>query len=120
MVRRSTVRVNAIAIAELMVGLQDGCHTMLELADLSGLAINTVRNYCKQLHKRGAIHISDWREDAKGGRTLKVYELGPGKDMPKPKPRPRAEACAKWRAKQRAAKMLQLMAANNGHYEEAA
>ena len=120
MVRRSSVRVNAIAIAELMVGLQDGCHTMLELAELSGLSILTVRNYCKQLHKRGAIHVADWREDAKGGRTLKVYELGPGKDMPKPPPRPRAEACAKWRAKQRAAKMLQRMAANNGQYEEAA
>lgn len=120
MVRRSSVRVNAIAIAELMVGLQDGCHTMLELADMSGLSIQTVRNYCNQLHKRGAVFVADWREDAKGGRTLKVYELGQGKDMPKPKPQPKAEACAKWRAKQRAAKMLQRMAANNGQYEEAA
>lgn len=120
MVRRSSVRVNAIAIAELMVGLQDGCHTMLELADMSGLSIQTVRNYCKQLHKRKAIHVADWSEDAKGGRTLKVYELGPGDDMPKPKPQPKAEACAKWRAKQRAAKMLQMMAANNGQYEVAA
>ena len=118
--RRSSVRVNAIAIAELMVGLQDGCHTMLELADLSGLSIQTVRNYCNQLHKRGAVFVADWREDAKGGRTLKVYELGQGKDMPKPKPQPKTEACKRWRDKQRAAKMLQMMAANNGQYEEAA
>lgn len=115
-----SVRVNAIAIAELMVGLQDGCHTMLELADLSGLSIQTVRNYIKQLHKRGAVHIADWREDAKGGRTLKVFELGPGKDMPKPKPRPKAESCAKWRAKQRQAKLLQRMAANGNTFKEAA
>lgn len=120
MVRRSSVRVNAIAIAELMVGLQDGCHTMLELADLSGLAINTVRNYCNQLHKRGAVFISDWREDAKGGRTLKVFELGQGKDMPKPAPRPRAEACKRWREKQRQQKLLARMAANGAQYEEAA
>ena len=115
-----SVRVNAIAIAELMVGLQDGCHTMLELADLSGLSIQTVRNYIKQLHKRGAVHIADWREDAKGGRTLKVFELGPGKDMPKPRPRPKAETCAKWRAKQRHAKVLRMMAANGSQFEEAA
>lgn len=120
MVRRSSVRVNAIAIAELMVGLQDGCHTMLELADLSGLSIQTVRNYCNQLHKRGAVFVADWREDAKGGRTLKVYELGQGKDMPKPPRQPRAESCKRWRAKQRAAKMLQRMAANSGQYEVAA
>jgi len=112
--------VNAIAIAELMVGLQDGCHTMLELADLSGLSIQTVRNYCKQLHKRGAIFIADWSEDAHGGRTLKVYELGQGIDMPKPKPKPKAEACAKWRAKQRAAKLLQMMASNSSTFAEAA
>ncbi len=120
MVRRTNVRVNAIAIAELMVGLQDGCHTMLELADMSGLAIQTVRNYCNQLHKRGAVFISDWREDAKGGRTLKVYELGQGKDMPKPKRRSKAEACAKWRAKKKQTKLLAMMAANGAQYKEAA
>ena len=120
MVRRSSVRVNAIAIAELMIGLQDACHTMWELADMSGLAIGTVRNYCNTLHRRGIVHIADWREDAKGGRTLKVFALGSGKDMPKPKPQPKTEGCRRWRAKQKAAKMLQLMAANNGQYEEAA
>ena len=118
MVRR--VRVNAIAIAELMLGLQDGCHTMLELADLSGLSIKTVRNYLKQLHGRKLTHICDWREDAKGARTLKVYELGRGVDMPKPEPRPKAETCKRYREKIKQAKLLQRMAANFNQFEEAA
>lgn len=120
MTRRNAIRVNAIAIAELMLGLQDGCHTMQELSDMCGLSIQTVRNYCKQLHKRSLVHIVDWREDKHGGRTLRVYELGEGIDVKRPAPRSRAEACAKWRAKQKAAKMLQRMAANGSQYQEAA
>lgn len=118
--KKTTVRINAISIAELMIGLQDGCHTMLELAEMSGLAIRTVRNYCMQLHKRGVIHIVDWREDTNGGRTLKVYELGTGKDMPKPPRRTPAEVCARWRAKQKHTKMIRRMAANASPFREAA
>ena len=114
------VRINAISIAELMVGLQDGCHTMLELAEMSGLAIQTVRRYCQQLHKRGVIHICDWREDKNGGRTLKVFELGPGKDKPKPPRRSVSEVCARWRAKKNHAKMIQRMAANASPFREVA
>ena len=113
MVKRRALRVNAIAIAELMVALQHGCHSMVELADICGLTIGTVRNYLKQLHKRGAIHIVDWREDKRGARTLKVYELGIGKDMPKPKRMSSAEACARWKAKRKQAKLLSMMASND-------
>ncbi len=119
MVKRS-VRVNAIAIAELMIGLQDACHTMWELSAMSGLAINTVRNYCNTLHRRGIVHVSDWREDTKGGRTLKVFALGYGKDMPKPKPQTRAENCKRYREKRRQVKLLQMMAANTSTFAEAA
>jgi hypothetical protein len=113
-------RINAIAIAELMVGLQDACHTMWELADMSGLAIGTVRNYCNTLHRRGIVHITDWREAGNGGRTLKVFALGSGTDMPKPKPQPKVEGCRRYRAKQRQMKLLQMMAANTNTFAEAA
>lgn len=116
----SLVRVNAIAISELLIGLQDGCHTMWELSDLCGLSIQTVRHYCKILHRKGIVHISDWREDHRGGRTLKVFELGSGSDMPKPKPMSKAESCKRHRQKMKQAKLLQMMAANTGEYKEAA
>jgi hypothetical protein len=105
------VRVNAIAITELMIGLQDGCHSMPELAELSGLAIQTVRLYCNTMHRKGIVHIADWTEDSNGGRTLKVFALGSGKDMPKPKRRSGAEVCARYRSKQKHLTMVQRMAA---------
>lgn len=117
---RKRSRINAIAIAEIMIGLQDACHTMWELADMSGLAIQTVRNYCNILHRKGIVHIADWREDVKGGRTLKVFALGSGIDMPKPKPQPKVEGCRRWREKQRQQKLLHMMAANTSAYKEAA
>jgi hypothetical protein len=113
MVKRPSSRINAIAIAEMMLGLQDACHTMWELADMSGLSIKTVRHYCSTMHRRGAVRIADWREDVKGGRTLKVFALGYGKDMPKPKPQTRAENCKRYREKRRQMKLLQMMAAAN-------
>lgn len=108
-----SVRVNAIALSELLVGLQDGCHSVHELSELSGLSIQTVRYYLKQLHKRGIIHIADWTEDVRGSRILKVFELGVGKDVPKPKPKSKAAACVKWRAKNKQKKMLSMMATQN-------
>ena len=113
-------RINAIAIAELMIGLQDACHTMWELADMSGLAIQTVRNYCNTLHRRGVVHIADWREAGNGGRTLKVFALGTGTDMTKPKPMSKTEGCRRWRAKKRQEKLLHMMAAKTGTFAEAA
>lgn len=104
------MRVNAIAITELMIGLQDGCHSMLELAEMTGLAIQTVRLYCKTMHRKKIVHIADWAEDAKGGRTLKVFALGSGKDMPKPKRKSGAEVCARYRSKQKHLAMVQAMA----------
>ena len=118
--KKRIVRINAISIAELMVGLQDGCHTLMELAEMSGLAIQTVRRYCRQLHKRKVIHVCDWREDKNGGRTLKVFDLRPGKDMPKPPRKTPAEICARYRAKKNHAKMIQRMAANVSPFQEAA
>jgi len=105
------VRVNAIAISELLIGLQDGCHSMLELAEMTGLAIQTVRLYCNTMHRKGIVHIADWTEDAKGGRTLKVFALGSGTDMPKPKRLTNTQVCARYRSKQKHLTMVQRMAA---------
>jgi hypothetical protein len=113
-------RINAIAIAELMIGLQDACHTMWELAGMSGLSIGTVRNYCNTLHRKGIVYIADWREAGNGGRTLKVFALGSGTDTPKPKPQPKIEGCRRWREKQRQKKLLHMMAANTGAFREVA
>ncbi len=102
------VRVNAIALANLLIGLQDACHTCHDLAELTGLRVGTVRHYLNTLHAKGIIHVCDWSEDAKGGRTLKVFTLGSGVDMPKPKPKGARVACAKYRAKQKQLKLANI------------
>jgi len=95
------VRVNAIALANLLIGLQDACHTCHQLADLTGLTVGTVRYYLNTMHAKGIIHICDWAEDSRGSRILKVFTLGTGTDMPRPKPKGPKAACARYRAKKK-------------------
>lgn len=110
--RRVTTRVNALAVSHMLRGIQDGCHTLYDLADMSGLQYQTVLHYCKVLHKQKVIHICDWNEDIRGGRTLRVYAMGADKDMPKPKPQSGKEICARYRAKKKQLELLQRMAGN--------
>ncbi len=119
-VRYSRPRVNALALSDLLIGLQDGCHSMIELSAMTGLAIQTVRHYCNTFHRKGIVHIADWTEDKRGGRTLKVFALGTGRDMPKPAPQPKALACAKYRARRQHLRMVRAMAANDALQEVAA
>jgi hypothetical protein len=119
-VRYSKPRVNALALTELLIGLQDGCHTMIELSGMTGLAIQTIRHYCNTMHRKGIVHICDWSEDKRGGRTLKVFALGSGRDMPKPAPQDKAKACAKYRERRKQLRVLRLMASNSSEFKEAA
>lgn len=83
--KKKVIRVNAIAIAEMLKAAQEGIYTSWELVEITGLTINTVRGYMNVLHKAGVVHVCDWEEDARGNRTRKVYKLGAGKDAKKPK-----------------------------------
>ena len=108
--RKPATRVNALAAAHLLRGIQDGCHTLYELTEMCGLQYQTVLKYCNALHKLKVIHICDWSEDAKGGRTLRVYAMGAAPDVPKPKRLTCKEICARYRAKRKQLQMIQRMA----------
>lgn len=105
------VRVNAIAIAHFLIGVQDACHSCHELAELTGWRIGTVRYYLNTMHAKGIIHICDWKEDARGSRILKVFALGSGTDMPKPKPKGPVAACARYRAKKKQLALVNILSA---------
>lgn len=80
---------NLIAFGQLVTLLQDGTRTCAELAEETGLNKLTVYRYCAAIYRAGGAHIAGWEMDARGGFTIRVFKLGPGKDAPS-KPRSRA------------------------------
>ena len=74
------VRLSALSMAKITKALIDGPCSIPELQDVSGLNINTLREYMRALHKEGAVHISGWEADATGRDSFRVYKLGAGKD----------------------------------------
>ena len=99
--RKSFLRVNAMSVAVLIRDIQEETYSQQELADRCGLTIQTVRLYLKHLHKAGAIRITDWREDKRGTRTLRIFGFGHEKDAPKPTKKPSNQACRDYRKRQK-------------------
>lgn len=77
---RKYVKINALTQAKLIRLLLDGDRSCAELADESGLHYITVLAYTRYLHREGAAHIAEYREDTRGREVVKVYKVGFGKD----------------------------------------
>ena len=62
-----------------------GSLTYREIAQFSGLSLNTVKNsgFLDALVTQGRIHIGDWRRSSHGPMSP-VYARGPGTAAPKP------------------------------------
>lgn len=106
--KKKVIRVNAIAIAEMLKAAQEGIYTSWELVEMTGLSINTVRGYMNVFHKAGVVHVCDWEEDTRGNRTRKVYKLGAGKDVKKPK-MSQSEVNRRYREKTKALKLMKAL-----------
>lgn len=78
-------KVNAMSQAHLIKMLLDGDRNCRELAEESGLHYVTVLEYCRELYKVGALYICRWDKDARDRDMIKIYKLGPGKDVKKTK-----------------------------------
>ena len=111
--RKNAVRVNAIAVAQIIAALNTSAYTAYDLEEISGLSIQTVRHYLKALYKAKAIHIADWTEDGRGNRTTRAFMIGNFPDAKKPQPITAKEACAKYRAKMKQLKLVQQMTGQN-------
>ena len=83
-VRRVTAP-NLIAIAQLVRLLIDGTRTIAELAEATGLNINTVQRYCGAFYRARATYICNWRLDSRGAYSIRIYQLGDGADVAAPK-----------------------------------
>lgn len=113
--QKNVIRVNAMAVAQMIAALSSAPHSAYELEEISGLSIQTVRYYLKALHKAKAIYIADWTEDGRGNRTTRSFMIGNEDDAKKPQRISAKEACAKYRAKIRQIKLMQQM---TGQYNE--
>ena len=106
--KRKLVKVNALAYAHLIKALQEGDHTVRDLADITGLQELTVYHYCRELHRVKAAHIATFAEDARGYRTATVYKLGEGQDA-KRKRFSAKERTARYRSKIKEQELVRVM-----------
>ena len=103
---RRAHKVNAMSFAILCKLMMDGTRTCTELADETGLHVMTIYDWTATLHKHGVIHICMW--EGEGRSSTRIFKFGPGKDEPRPI-KPRARVSAEYRAKKKAAQLLQRM-----------
>ena len=78
--------------------------TYREIAQFSGLSLNTVKNsgFLDALITQGRIHIGDWRRSSHGPLSP-VYVNGPGDAAPKPQALTAAQKDSRHRSRQRIA-----------------
>ena len=85
----------------LLAHLNEGAVSAQDLTDLTGLHIETTREFLKEMHKRKLVHIAQW--DVRLNRRIKLpmYKLGEGIDRPKPARLPAIEVTRRYRARQK-------------------
>ena len=87
--------------------LYDGTRTCAELAEETGLHVLTVYDWTREMHRQGIIHICMW--EGEGRNSVRIFKMGPGRDAPRPV-KERSRIHAEYRARQKAAQLLQRMA----------
>ena len=85
----------------LLAHLNEGAVSAQDLTDLTGLHIETTREFLKEMHKRKLVHIAQW--DVRLNRRIKLpmYKLGEGIDRPKPARLPSIEVTRRYRERQK-------------------
>ena len=85
----------------LLAHLNEGAVSAQDLTDLTGLHIETTREFLKEMHKRKLVHIAQW--DVRLNRRIKLpmYKLGEGIDRPKPARLPAIEVTRRYRERQK-------------------
>lgn len=100
-------KVNALTFSILVKLLYEGTRTCYELAEDTGLHVLTVYDWTREMHRQGIIHICMW--EGEGRSSVRIFKMGPGKDAPRPI-KDRSRIHAEYRARQKAAQLLQRMA----------
>jgi hypothetical protein len=85
----------------LLAHLTEGAVSAQDLADLTGLHLETTRDFLKEMHKRKLVHIAQW--DTRLNRRIKLpmYKLGEGIDKPRPPRLSSAETTKRYKERQK-------------------
>lgn len=103
------IKVGAVTNARLIKALIPGDMSCQELAEETGLHYVTVLEYCREMHKVGAVHISAWENDARGRAVVKIFKLGSGPDARRlSRKQLAARRAERYRARKRLAAQLNL------------
>lgn len=81
---RRVLGADRLAFYNLVALLLHGQFTMAELAEKTGLNINTVQRTCAGLHNAGAAYICNWKLDGRGSYSIRIYKIGEGVDIRPP------------------------------------
>lgn len=100
-------KVNAMSFSIMCRLMMDGTRTCAELAEETGLHVLTIYDWTREMYRQKIIHICMW--EGEGRASTRIFKFGPGKDAPRPI-KDRSRIHAEYRARQRAAKLLQRMA----------
>lgn len=86
-IKRTQKRMNPSCFVAMVKELRTASAgaSVQRLAEVSGLAEWTIRNYCKAFVIAGEAHICRWTKDGKGRDTTAYYRLGWGVNMPREK-----------------------------------
>jgi hypothetical protein len=95
-----------VAVASVLEALEARC-TCLELLEVTGLALRTLRTMLREMQAQKLVRIAAWldRPDGVGGEPIRQYQQGHAPDEPRPQPKP-ARVHSKayyWRQKERQA-----------------
>ena len=82
---RRVVKINALTQARLIEAMLDGTMSIDELAEHTGLHTITVQRYTRELHRIGAVHITQWEKDSRGRDAIRIFKIGRGRDAKREK-----------------------------------
>lgn len=101
-----------ISFAVMMRELMDGELTRAQLAEKTGLHLETVCRYIHWLHRKRVIHIVDWHKNSVNGVFAPIFTLNlhNEEDVEPPLPKDRLLTGREYRARKKAEKLNRLLA----------
>lgn len=95
------IKMGALTYARMVRSLYGTPQTKAQLAEVTGLHVQTVGHYINALHDEGMVHVLGWERDSLDRQATAVYAWGMGIDAPRT-PKTVNQKQRDWRARKKA------------------